>query len=415
LGDLRFVHRKTLSAIARRVARESRLWYVSLPLKRSTMSSVVALATIQQVAAIILFSTDDPSANTTEPTADLAGSGWQFEGNWGGVLGTPIAPHFFASAAHVGGQGTFIYQGETYTIVRGFNVPGTDLQLWQVVETFPNYAALYTKRDEVGKPFVVIGRGTQRGAPVSLNNQLHGWYWGPVDGVWRWGQNVVDHILVYQFPQNELLVAPFDQAGLTNEAILSSGDSGGAVFINDGGTWKLAGINFAVDGPFYTDAAGSGEFNAALFDARGFYQPDGGGQYVLIDDPQPVPASTYATRISAQIAAIYSITDPSGDADHDGISNLLEYAMHLDALVPDANGLPTIERSGDTVSLVYRKNDAASDLTYSVEQSSDLTTWTTAQTTDQVLSDTNGTKTIRATISGVSASRLFLRLRVTRP
>lgn len=387
--------------------------YVRRALKRSIISTAIALATIRQLAAVILYSTADPSVNTTEPTGDLAGSGWQFEGNWGGVLGTPIAPHFFASATHVGNQGTFLYQGKTYTIVRGFNVPGTDLQLWQVVETFPSYAPLYTKQDEIGKPCVVLGRGTQRGAAVFLNNESRGWAWGAGDGVRRWGQNVVDGVYVYQFPNNDLLVAPFDQAGLTNEATLSSGDSGGAVFINDNGTWKLAGINFAVDGPFYTDAQGGGQFNAALFDARGFYYEDN-GSYVLIAETQPVPASMYATRISAQIAAIYSITDPFGDLDGDGVSNLLEYAMHLDPLTPDVAALPGIERSGTTVSLVYRKNDAAADLTYSVEQSTDLVTWTAAQTQDQVLSDTNGTKTVRATLSGVSATGLFLRLRVTR-
>ena len=30
--------------------------------------------------AIILFRTDDPTANTAEPTGVLAGSGWQYEG-----------------------------------------------------------------------------------------------------------------------------------------------------------------------------------------------------------------------------------------------------------------------------------------------------------------------------------------------
>lgn len=382
-------------------------------MKQPAISILVALATIQRLAAVILYSTGDPNANTTEPTGDLAGSGWQFEGNWGGVLGTPIAPHFFASAAHVGNQGTFTYQGNTYTIVRSFSVPGTDLLLWQVVETFPTFAPLYTKHDEVGQSFVVIGRGTQRGAAVTLSDGVHGWYWGSADGVRRWGQNVVAGIYTYQFPQNDLLVAPFDQNGLANEAMLATGDSGGAIFINDSGTWKLAGINFAVDGPFYTDAQGHGQFNAALFDARGFYY-DENGSYILISDTAPVPASMYATRISAQIAAIYSIIDPSGDPDHDGISNLLEYALHLDPLVPDAGELPKIEHSGDTVSLIYRKNDAASDLTYSVEQSADLTTWTTAQTQDAVLSDTDGTKTVRATLSGVSAGPIFLRLRVTR-
>jgi len=47
-----------------------------------------------------------------------------------------------------------------------------------------------------------------------------------------------------------LLKLTFSRNGLTNEGALSGGDSGGGVFINDSGKWKLAGINYLVDGPF---------------------------------------------------------------------------------------------------------------------------------------------------------------------
>ena len=30
--------------------------------------------------AVILYGTDDPSVNTTAPTGELAGSGWQYQG-----------------------------------------------------------------------------------------------------------------------------------------------------------------------------------------------------------------------------------------------------------------------------------------------------------------------------------------------
>ena len=58
--------------------------------------------------AVILFRTADPAANTTAPTGGLSGSGWQFEGLWGSFLGTPIAPHFFLSAKHVGQAGGIV-------------------------------------------------------------------------------------------------------------------------------------------------------------------------------------------------------------------------------------------------------------------------------------------------------------------
>src|ERR1700731_563949 len=54
--------------------------------------------------AVILYGTGDPSANTSAPTGALAGSGWQYEGQFAGVLGTVIASNYFITAKHVGGS-----------------------------------------------------------------------------------------------------------------------------------------------------------------------------------------------------------------------------------------------------------------------------------------------------------------------
>src|SRR5436309_2342142 len=99
------------------------------PPVRSALCSICAAALflVRSAHAVILFSTADPAANTTEPGGNLAGSGWQYEGDWGQFLGTPIAPHFFISAAHIfRAADVFTFQSATYTIVRSSNVPGTD-------------------------------------------------------------------------------------------------------------------------------------------------------------------------------------------------------------------------------------------------------------------------------------------------
>src|SRR5450432_2273892 len=182
---------------------------------------------------VILLRTADPAANTTAPTGDLNGSGWQFEGLWGSFLGTPVAPHFFLSAKHVGqAGGTFSFGGAAYTLVKEFGDPNSDLDLWQVAEAFPLFAPLYTKSDEVGKLTLVIGSGTQRGSEVFTNGIFGGWNWGPGDGVQRWGENLVSAIVTAS-PDNDFLYGTFDTAGLNEEARLSSGDSGGAAFIQD--------------------------------------------------------------------------------------------------------------------------------------------------------------------------------------
>ncbi|MBA3544319.1 MAG: hypothetical protein H0T83_07765 [Chthoniobacterales bacterium] len=123
-------------------------------------------------------------------------------------------------------------------------------------------------------------------------------------------------------PDFESLYGTFDAGGLLEEATYSVGDSGGAAFIKDGALWKLAGIHYSVDGPYYVDAAGNGGFNAALFESRGLYVSDEGSppSYLLISGPAPVPAGYYSTRVSSKLGRIYSVTDPLGDLDADGIS-----------------------------------------------------------------------------------------------
>jgi hypothetical protein len=85
---------------------------------------VLLLALTPLAQAVILFRTADPAANTTAPTGDLDGRGWQFEGLWGAFLGTPVAPHFFLSAKHVGqAGGSFSFEGAPYTLVKEFGDP----------------------------------------------------------------------------------------------------------------------------------------------------------------------------------------------------------------------------------------------------------------------------------------------------
>jgi hypothetical protein len=293
--------------------------------------------------AVILMGSGDPTYNTTAPTGTLANSGWQYEGQWGGFLGTPIAPQYFIAARHVGGSigQAFVFNGATYHTTAYWDDTNTDLRIWKVDGVFASYAPLYSLSDEVGKSLVVIGRGTQRGDPVALsvvqtnyttnvinyvslgiskkaaqkefpgatfkgnymtavtgqivtNNVPKGWKNGPSDSVPRWGQNTV-------LAAGSFLVAAFDKNGGPNAAYLSGGDSSGAVFIQDGGVWKLAAINYGIDGPFGITPTES--FYAALFDESGLY--NGSIQYP--NDGQMRPAYYYATRISTRLAWIQSV------------------------------------------------------------------------------------------------------------
>src|SRR5205085_8933832 len=124
--------------------------------------------------------------------------------------------------------------------------------------------------------------------------------------------------------------------------------------------------NYAVDGPFYLDASGNGGFNAALFDARGFYVSDGGSppMYSLITGRMPVPTGFYCTRISSKLDWIHSVIDPTGDFDGNGISNLLQYAISLNTAATEPTRSVQTEKGFQYAILIYRKITDAKDLQY---------------------------------------------------
>lgn len=274
-------------------------------------------AVIAPARAVIFYSTGDTNYNTTAPTGSLTNSGWQFQGEWGAYLGTPIAPSYFVSAQHVQGQvGQSIrYQGVNYPTTAVFDDPNSDLRLWRICGQFPDYAPLYTNSSLNGRSFVVLGRGTQRGEEVLVNGSRKGWRLGAGDNRLRWGQNTVSTTRPNQGDGvGPLLVASFDASGGANEAYLSDGDSAGGVFIQESGVWKLAGINYAVDGPFNTTNTGSGFFGA-IYDTGGLYVGGAGNWSLRPDLPISQAASFYITPIPANYAWIQSILNqPGGDS-----------------------------------------------------------------------------------------------------
>lgn len=298
----------------------------------------------QHSQAVIIYGSGDPAANSSSPDGVLVNSGWQYEGQWGGFLGTPIAPQYFVAARHVGGcvGQTFTFNGLPYVTTAYFDDTNSDLRIWKVDGTFSSYAPLYSFSDELGKPMVVIGRGTQRGdsiivslvqtnyttntydlkslgvsrkqaqnmypnatfrgstmimvtSDVVTNDMLKGWKTGAGDGVMRWGESKV-------IAADSFIVGAFNSNLGPNSCYLSGGDSSGAVFIqNATGVWCLAGINYGIDGPFGVTPTES--FYAALFDESGLYN----GSILIPNDGQVRPAAFYCSRISARLDWIQNV------------------------------------------------------------------------------------------------------------
>lgn len=280
--------------------------------------AAVLISISSQAQAILIIGPNDSHGNpiggqnTSAPTGALANSGWQFEGLWQGAFtGTPIAPNYFLSANHLGGNvgDTFAINGQSYTTTAKFLDPsGGDLALWQVNSTFASYAPLYTG-NEVGQTMITFGRGGPPGPSTTTDGvALSGWIWTSPLGGLSWGTNQVTSAGTIQGgPSGQYVFWAFDKTLGPNTGSLSPGDSGGGVFINVGGVWKLAGINFEATGPYNTHPgnAPATSFTASLYDSRGLYFD---GDTTPITGSVPVPSIDVASRISTEAAWISGIT-----------------------------------------------------------------------------------------------------------
>ena len=285
------------------------------------------LGTAARVQAITLFGNGDPTNHTTAPTGTLAGSGWQWEVE-GGFCATVIGPHYLATARHINLQAGpklgFGYGGLPYRVIRVISPDTGDLALLEVSGVMANPAPLYSRTNELRKTMVMHGRGTQRGEPVygppPDGTTLQGWKWGNLDEPprLRWGTNRVEDL--YESKPGDAvtgsyLIAYFSSRGGADLGTISLGDSGGGAFIKDtDGKWKLAGVNFAVEGQFRT-APDAVDFSAALFDRRGFYEYDDAAQGWILDPTQNTEPRTamYLTRISSYLEWIQSQFDRPSD------------------------------------------------------------------------------------------------------
>lgn len=215
-----------------------------------------------------------------------------------GILNSCLSGHFI-SGGYVNLLGRFGQRPADLSTSGGYN--------------FPTFATLYCEEidgSEIGKTLTVIGRGTQRGSPLYLEGNLKGWVWGIGDGLQSWGQSIVDGFAPYNSQsENSLLGFVFASDGL-HEAALSVGDSSGGVFVYTNNQWKLAGISYAV-WPGLVSTTGKqsdpGVYASIFDDARGLYQKNAQGQWVLISYSEPLPGVNFASRISGRLEWIRSV------------------------------------------------------------------------------------------------------------
>ena len=129
---------------------------------------------------------------------------------------------------------------------------------------------------------------------------------------------------------------------------------------------------------------------------------------------------TFSQGQLINLAISGDLFDPAGD----GISNLMKYALHLNPFVNGVSGLPVksiVNVSGSNYpALIYTQVISATDLTYTVEISTDLQTWNSGPsytTTTNVTANPDGVTqsvTVRSLVPlSVTAPKQFIRLRVS--
>ncbi len=113
----------------------------------------------------------------------------------------------------------------------------------------------------------------------------------------------------------------------------------------------------------------------------------------------------------------YGVGDELADDDGDTLSNLLEYGLGLNPTVPDHSVGPKAALEANHLILTYTRVKAATDLTFTLEASSNIMgAWSSSGVSSQIISEDATRQTIKATDAASTsgtASR-FLRLKVTR-
>lgn len=205
--------------------------------------------------------------NYTASEAPPSSSGYDLDlsyiYNYKGSTAVAVGSHWLLTARHVAndaGSGSLSIDGQLY-IQQEIIAASGDLALIRYDRSFAGYYPLYT--GALGaKQVLMAGYGTA--GTVSSD------FWtdsGAGRNVKRWGSQEINYVTeISHKPDDQIgyvltsgFYMDFDLGKTGYEAGSGAGDSGGGVFYNDGGIWKLAGILAlrSPEGSYHTTFAAS--------------------------------------------------------------------------------------------------------------------------------------------------------------
>jgi len=215
------------------------------------------LALVPAAGALVI---ENGAENTDPPPDD---PGWDNVGRVEGAVGAVYLGHGWAATAkhvYLGSQ-LVTFAGVTHPIVPGSEVviehdatSDADLKVFRIYPPPRMLPALaiatgVSASDDV----TLIGYGRSNAGPVG--DPPTGYLWGG-SGIKRWGTNRLGgtvggtfYVSVNLASGNDVtrsLITQFDAGGTPFEAGVAGNDSGGALFVDEAGSWQLAGIQWAV-------------------------------------------------------------------------------------------------------------------------------------------------------------------------
>ena len=121
------------------------------------------------------------------------------------------------------------------------------------------------------------------------------------------------------------------------------------------------------------------------------------------------------TKFTVGELAGTGVSGPNAVYGNDGLTNLLKYALGFEPKSDIFTALPVVTATAIDWVYTYSRPSSISDVTYSVEISTDATTWTTAGVTHELVSSSGGVETRRGRYPLASAANIYFRLKVVRP
>jgi fibronectin-binding autotransporter adhesin len=228
----------------------------------------------------------------------------------------------------------------------------------------------------------------------------------------------------------------FDQVAVTGTATVKSGAvvnvnlaaTGSQVnltntFWTQPHTWTILTAT-SVSGTFAIGTAGSDPSGnpAAYYGA--FSVAQSGTAVALNWTPFP-PFTVWLNTHFGANAGNAAIAGPTANPAGDGINNLLKYALGLNPNVASVAGLPAVSNAGGYLQMSFARNVAATDITYAVQASNDLATWTSIATlapgasgwttAGSTVVDNSGQVTVTDGTAMTNPGKRFLRLEVLDP